>query len=231
MTAGWIAFWNSEHSIYVNGRHRDVHYRTIADDIRRYVPSREAVVLDYGCGETLHADRVAAASGRLILYDAAPNVRAGLIARFAHVPNIEVRAPEEIAALPERTLDLIVMQSVAQYLQPEEADALFARFRRLLKPGGRFVLGDVVPPNVSPITDAAALLRFAAANGFLGAALLGLLRTVFSDYIRLRSTLGLSLYDEAAMRGKLRAAGFSVQRAPVNIGHNQARMTFVAEPK
>ena len=26
----WIAFWDSEHSIYVNARHRDVHYRTIA---------------------------------------------------------------------------------------------------------------------------------------------------------------------------------------------------------
>jgi SAM-dependent methyltransferase len=231
MTAGWIAFWNSEHSIYVNARHRDVHYRTVADDIRRYVPSREAAVLDYGCGETLHADRVAAAAGRLILCDAAPKVRAGLLARFAHVRNIDVRAPEEIAALPERTLDLIVMQSVVQYLSPEESDALFALFRRLLKPGGRLVIGDVVPPQISPLTDAAALLRFAAANGFLVAALLGLLRTVFSDYMRLRSTLGLSLYDAAAMRQKLLASGFSAERAAANIGHNQARMTFVAVPK
>ena len=30
----WIAFWDSEHSIYVNARHRDVHYRTIAQDLR-----------------------------------------------------------------------------------------------------------------------------------------------------------------------------------------------------
>jgi SAM-dependent methyltransferase len=230
MTAGWIAFWNSEHSIYVNARHRDVHYRAVADDIRRYVPSRDAMVLDYGCGETLHADRVAAAAGRLILCDAAPKVRAALLARFEHVHNIDVRAPEEVAMLPAHTLDLIVMQSVAQYLQPEELDALLAQFRRLLKPGGRFVLGDVLQPHVSPLTDAAALLRFAAANGFLGAALLGLLRTVFSDYPRLRSTLGLSLYDEAAMRQKLQAAGFAGRRAPANIGHNQARMTFVAEP-
>ena len=36
--ADWISFWNSDHPIYVNARHRDVHYRGIADDVSRYVP-------------------------------------------------------------------------------------------------------------------------------------------------------------------------------------------------
>jgi hypothetical protein len=40
----WIAFWDSEHSIYVNARHRDVHYRTIAQDIRTHVPPGAAVL-------------------------------------------------------------------------------------------------------------------------------------------------------------------------------------------
>ena len=34
----WIAFWDSQHSIYVNARHRDVLYRAIAQDIRAHVP-------------------------------------------------------------------------------------------------------------------------------------------------------------------------------------------------
>ncbi len=72
----WIAFWDSEHSIYVNARHRDVHYRTIAQDIRAQVPPG-AAVLDYGCGEALHADLVAASARALILCEAAPTVRAG----------------------------------------------------------------------------------------------------------------------------------------------------------
>ena len=47
----WISFYDFKHSvIYVNPRHRDVHYRTIAEDISRYVPSPTASVLDYGCG-------------------------------------------------------------------------------------------------------------------------------------------------------------------------------------
>ena len=45
----WISFYDFKHSvIYVNARHRDVHYRTIATDIAKLVPSPDARVMDYG---------------------------------------------------------------------------------------------------------------------------------------------------------------------------------------
>jgi hypothetical protein len=88
----WVAFWDSEHSIYVNARHRDVHYRTVAQDIAAHV-TPGATALDYGCGEALHADLVAAPARRLILCEAAPIVRAGLTNRFACNRKIEVRSP------------------------------------------------------------------------------------------------------------------------------------------
>jgi len=226
----WIAFWDSDNPIYVDARHRDVHYRTVADDIRAYVPGPDAVVLDYGCGEALHADRVAAVAGRLLLSDAAPTVRQHLAARFAGRDDITVYDPAAVAALPDRSLDLIVMVSVAQYLSREALDDLLRLFRRLLREDGRLVLADVVPPDASPLTDAAALLRFAARHGFLFAAIKGLMRTALSDYRKLRTSLGLSLYTEADMRACLAAAGFEASRAPRNVGHNHARMTFVAFP-
>jgi SAM-dependent methyltransferase len=223
----WIAFWDSEHSIYVNARHRDVHYRKIAQDIRAHLPAG-AAVLDYGCGEAVHADLVATSVRTLLLCEAAPTVRAALALRFGGNPKIEVRAPEEIAALPSGSLDVVVLHSVAQYLTPKELDDLFALFHRLLRANGVFILGDVIPPHVSALGDAAALIHFAAKNGFLGAALVGLGRTFVSDYWRLRSNLGLTRYGEAVVTEKLTAAGFSPRRAPANIGHNPARMTFLA---
>ena len=223
----WIAFWDSEHSIYVNARHRDVHYRKIAQDIRAHLPAG-AAVLDYGCGEALHADLVATSARTLILCEAAPMVRATLARRFGGNPKIEVRAPEEIAALPSGSVDVVVLHSVAQYLTPKELDDLLALFHRLLRANGVFILGDVIPPHVSALGDAAALIHFAAGNGFLGAALVGLGRTFVSDYWRLRSNLGLTRYGVAAVLAKLTAAGFSPRRAPANIGHNPARMTFLA---
>jgi SAM-dependent methyltransferase len=228
--ANWVSFWDSEHSIYVNARHRDVHYRRVADDVRRYVPKPDAVVLDYGCGEALHADRVADAAGRLILCEAAPKVRNALAARFASEPDIEVRTPEEVAALPDHSVDFIILHSVAQYFTLEELDTTLALFRRLVHPDGLLLLGDVIPPNVSALTDAGALLGFAAANGFFWAAAVGLLRTLLSDYWTLRSALGLRRYSEAEIIGKLTTAGFSAKRARFNIGHNPARMTVVGRP-
>lgn len=230
MMGDWIAFWNSDHSIYVNARHRDVHYRVIADDIAQYVPSPTATVLDFGCGEARHAGRLAERVERLILVDAAEKVRAGLAERFADMSRIEVRAPQQLAECPDRSVDLVVMNSVTQYLKSAELSALLVLFRRLLRPDGLLVIGDVVPPCVSPVTDALALLKFAAGRGFLGAAIIGLVRTVLSDYRRLRSRLGLTQYAEPAMIAKLTAAGFAAKRAPNNIGHNQARMTFLGRP-
>src|SRR4029453_8303560 len=140
------------------------------DETSRYVPSLHATVLDYGCGEALHADTVAAVAGRLILCEAAPKVRAALTGRFADNPKIEGRSPQQVAELREQALDLAVVHSVAQYMTPAELDALLSLFRRLLKPDGRLVLGDVLQPDVSAVTDAGALLGFAAAHGFFAAA-------------------------------------------------------------
>jgi SAM-dependent methyltransferase len=230
-TSAWLTFWDAPHSIYVNACHRDVHYRVIADAIAALVPSPQARVLDYGSGEALHADRVAAAAGELLLCDGAPRLRAAVAARFAGNAKIHALSPEEVERLPAQSLDLIVLHSVAQYLTAEETSGLFTTFHRLLRTDGTLVVSDVVPPHVPAATDAVALLRFAAANRFLCGAVVGLVRTVLSDYWRLRSCYGLTRYGEAAMLQKLAAAGFAAQRAPSNIGHNQTRMMFVAHPR
>lgn len=224
----WISFYDFKHSvIYVNARHRDVHYRTIAEDIRAYVPSPVAHVLDYGCGEATSADLVAGACAQLVLVEAAPNVRASLAMRYAGNAKIRVIAADETAALPGASFDLVVMHSVAQYLTGAELDRLLGIFRSLLRPGGLFILGDIVKPHLAAPAAALSLLRFGAANGFFWAAAFGLVRIFASDYLRLKKTAGLSHYSEAQMLERLKQAGFSAERAARNIGHNQQRMTFL----
>jgi len=229
--SNWVSFYDFKHSvIYVNERHRDVHYRAIAQDIAAYLPSPAARVLDYGCGEATSADVVAKASGHLTLAEAAPNVRAALVSRYAGDAKISAATPDDLKAMPAASFDLIVMHSVAQYLTAKQLDEVLALFRRLLAPGGLLIVGDIVPPHFAAPAAALALLRFGARNGFFGAALLGLIRIFFSDYMRLRKSAGLSHYEEADMLAKLRAAGFLAGRAEINIGHNQRRMTFIARP-
>jgi SAM-dependent methyltransferase len=227
----WISFYDFKHSvIYVNARHRDVHYETIAKDIRALVPSPAAIVMDYGCGEATSAALVADACKHLTLVEAAPNVRAALRERYASNPKITVMTPDEAAATPPGTVDIIVLHSVAQYLTAAELAAMMATFRRLLKPDGTFVLGDIVPPQLASVWAALSLLRFGAANGFFWAAVGGLIRILLSDYFTLKKSHGLSHYAEAEMLEKLRAEGFAPVRAGHNIGHNQHRMTFLSKP-
>jgi ubiquinone/menaquinone biosynthesis C-methylase UbiE len=224
----WIDYYDSTHTIYASKLHRDLHFQVVARDIIGYISSPEAVVLDYSCGEALSATKVAEACGKLYLAEPAPGVRGRLIARFAPNTRIRVRSLDDLRKMDERSIDLAVMNSVAQYMTPAELDDAFAVIRRLLKPGGRLVLGDILRPEVGMVRDVFALLRFAASHGFLKDAVVGLAMTALSDYRQLRSRIGLHRYSEAEMIAKLAASGFSASRAHSNIGHNPWRMTFVA---
>jgi ubiquinone/menaquinone biosynthesis C-methylase UbiE len=224
----WIDYYDSTHTIYASKLHRDLHFQLIARDIIGYIGTPDAVVLDYACGEALSAARVADACGLLYLAEPAPGVRGRLIARFAPNTKIRVRSLEDVRKMSEQSIDLVVMNSVTQYMTPEELDGAFATVRRILKPGGRLVIGDVLRPEVGMGKDVIALLRFAATYGFLRDALIGLISTALSDYRQLRSRVGLQRYSEADLLGKLAANGFSGSRVAVNIGHNPWRVTFVA---
>jgi ubiquinone/menaquinone biosynthesis C-methylase UbiE len=224
----WIDYYDSTHTIYASKLHRDLHFQLIAKDIIGYIASSDAVVLDYACGEALSASKVAEACGQLILAEPAPGVRGRLIARFAPDTRIRVRSLDDLRKMTEKSIDLAVMNSVAQYMSSAELDTAFAVVKRLLKPGGRLVVGDILRPEIGMAKDVIALLRFAVRHGFLKDALVGLVSTALSDYRHLRTRVGLQRYGEAAMIAKLAAAGFTASRAPFNIGHNPWRMTFVA---
>jgi len=226
---GWRDYWNSDTPIYVNDRHRTVHYDIVARDILALVTGDTAHVLDFGCGEALSADRIATRSGHLYLCDGAPIVRNRLSARFTRT-DVTVLAPEELEAIPRSSLDLVIINSVIQYLSPEEFDEVLARLRPLIKQTGRLVVADVIPPAQSPVGDALALLALARQHGFFADAVIGLARTLFSGYLAQRAALGLTRYTEDALRQKLHDNGFSAERQRPNIGHNQRRMLFMATP-
>jgi ubiquinone/menaquinone biosynthesis C-methylase UbiE len=226
----WIDYYDSTHTIYASKLHRDLHFQLIARDIIGYIGSPNAVVLDYACGEALSAAEVAEACGQLYLAEPAPGVRGRLIARFAPNTKIRVRSLEDLPKMAEQSIDLVIMNSVTQYMTPDELESALATIRRLLRSPGQLIVGDVLRPEVGMLRDVIALLRFGARHGFLRDAVIGLISTALSDYRQLRSRLGLQRYSEAEMIARLTRNGFSAARAPVNIGYNPWRMTFVARP-
>lgn len=226
----WRDFWNRDNPIYVSERHKALHYKLVAADIAELVPHPGAHVLDHGCGEALSAARIAAVCARLYLCDAAPSVVERLKQRFVGEPRIAPLLADELATVPDASLDLVVANSLVQYIGRLEFRALLELWRSKLRPGGRLVVADVIRPDTGPLTDALALLRFGWRGGFLLAAVTGLIRTALSDYRKLRAALGLSTYTQAEMETLIEDAGFAaVRRRDRNLGHNAARMTFTAQ--
>lgn len=223
----WVEYWNSDHPIYVNERHRLLHYKLLARDLAMLVPDAEAIVLDFGCGEALAADDLASHARKLSLSDAAPNVREKLVARFGSNHKIAVLSDAEALTLPDESLDLVILHSVAQYIPREEFPGLIEKLTSKLRDGGRIVIGDILPPDLSALTDALALLRFGFEGGFLMAAGLGLVRATLSDYRKLREDLGLTRYTESDMLSLIEGLGLTARRLEQNPGHNQARMAFM----
>ena len=92
--------------------------------------------------------------------------------------------------------------------------------------GGIVIVADVMSPEAGLAEDVTDLLGFAAKEGFLPAALLGLARTFFSDYRRMRRTLGLARYTEREFLSLLTAGGFRAEILPHNPGPNRHRTGF-----
>ena len=224
----WVSYWDSSHSIYVNARHADVHYRDIAQAIIALLPGPNARVIDYGCGEALHADLVAAQCGELCLCEAGPNLRDRLRQRFARASNIRVIAPDDLPALPAASCDLIVANSVVQYLSRAELVDLLGVWRPLLAPAGRLVIADVIPPDIGMLSDLIALLRYAFAHGFSWR-LFSAWRARPRRPIAACATTGISRYAQVDFLALLAAAGYAAERLPRNMEHNQTRMAFVAQ--
>lgn len=224
----WRDYWNGDSPVYVNERHKQLHDARVARDIAALIPRDGAHVLDHGCGEARGADLMAARCAHLYLCDGAPNVLSRVAERYRGNPRISTHAPEAIAAdIADQSLDLVVANSLLQYVPRRDFEDLLDLWHQKLKPSGLLLLGDILPPDLSPLTDAAALLRFGVEGGFFMAALGGLVRTALSDYRKIRGSLGLSTYAEADMLAILSAHGFASRRQRPNIGHNQARMAFV----
>ena len=126
-------------------------------------------VLDFGCGFGLVAAMLAPRVAEVWFWDPSPNMRVVAERNTADRPNARLCDLSTMSsAAPEGTVwhgplfDLILVNSVAQYMAAEELLAWLARWRGMLAPGGKLVLSDLIPPNHRGLSDVADLLRMGA---------------------------------------------------------------------
>jgi trans-aconitate methyltransferase len=106
--------------------------------------------LGAGTGETARAVRARHPAAQIVAVD----VSRGMLNRI-DLRWVETRVARLQDPLPNGPFDLVVSALAVHHLDASEKRDLFARVRDVLRPGGRFVLGDVVTAEVSvaPLTD------------------------------------------------------------------------------
>lgn len=225
----WIDFWNGNHSIYVNEKHKIAHSDKIFSDILNWLPKNNCSVLDFGCGEALYALKLNETCENLILVDTSENIRKKLQIKTSKQESIKVLSMSDCDALKNGSVDLILVNSVFQYLNFEQTEEALLLFHRVLKNSGKLIIADIIPKNLPVWADISSLLKFSFKNGFFFFALLGLFKTYLSDYRSLRRYLGLSLYSPEDFINLMSKSHFRAKMEPLNFGHNQNRFCFSAK--
>ena len=161
----WSAYWDGmEHRHIFTVEARDHVAR-----LHRAVPLRPSDrVLDFGCGFGHVVELLAPSVARVGYWDAAAGMRratAGRTAALGQVTLVDLGGPVPADAVGG--FDLVLANSVVQYMTRDELTGWMVRWRSLLAPGGRIVLSDIPVPGASAVAELAGMLGFAARNGFL----------------------------------------------------------------
>jgi cyclopropane fatty-acyl-phospholipid synthase-like methyltransferase len=185
-----------------------------------------ARVLDFGCGFGSVASMLAPKVYEVNVWDSSANVRRRARAKLGGIANIRFLDLAESASMTGFSFDLILVNSVVQYMTPEELSSWLVRWRAMLGETGRIVISDLIPPSNRLMTDVIDIFRFIARRGIL-------LRSLLQSPAELKRYTGkriqhplLKLSREDVMR-EAEAANLSVRFLPRNLTHFKKRLTTV----
>jgi len=189
--------------------------------------NRNARVLDFGCGFGFVAEILTTKVGKVFLWDASANMRHRARRNLAHHQNIrflDLSEPQAIAR--ELQFDLIVVNSVVQYMSLEQFAAWLVMWRTMLATSGRIVVSDLIPPDYQSVSDLADLLKFSIQRDVLGSALLQAMRD-FGRYWMMRRSCPLARIGVAELSEISKPADLSLSCLPRNLTHFRRRLTAV----
>lgn len=184
-----------------------------------------ARVLDVGCGFGFVAALLAARVREVVAWDASAHMRRAATRRLARHRNAHV-VPGPEPHLEGRRFDLVLVNSVAQYMTGAELDAWLARAPGLLAPRGRLVLSDLLTGPVSPLHELAELLALSARGGVLRRILWqGLCE--LRHYARTRHARPLTRIDLDDLARRAAARGLALTVLDRNLAYRAGRASVV----
>jgi hypothetical protein len=156
-------------------------------------------------------------------------MRAAAAQNTAALPNVRFC---DLSALPftdapstgrqEQRFDLILVNSVAQYMPSDELFAWLPHWKDMLATGGKVVLSDLIAPNHSGVADVADLLRLGVREGSPLRATRQAVGGV-THYWRIRRAVPLTRLSRAQLASRAKMAGLDAEWLPGNLTHFRTR--------
>ncbi len=199
-----------------------------ADRFTRAFPeTKDARVLDFGCGFGFLSEAVSQHVGELVVWDSAANMRGIAYQRLSKIENVRFvdlsDGNEDARVTP---FDFIVVNSVIQYMTAEDLHGWLERWKGLLNTDGRLVVSDIVTPDYSFIRDVVSYLYLCMRKG-------ALLRSVWAgvkeigNYSALKEARPLLKLNQQEIREAASNAGLSVEILTDNLTYHHGRSTAV----
>jgi trans-aconitate methyltransferase len=119
-------------------------------------------VLDYGCGYGHAAMPLAKRVGQLWIWDYSEPMRRFATQYLSVMPNVKLWQPNSNEVL----FDVIWINSVVQYMTAASFLEVLQQLATRIKPTGKIVVSDLIPPTLPFYSDVLSLLRFSLRKGY-----------------------------------------------------------------
>ncbi len=188
----------------------------------------QGTVLDFGCGFGYVTALLAPRVRQLYVWDQARNMRERCLRRVAGHTNVALLDLPNGVQRP-MTLDLIIVNSVIQYMTAAEFDAWLQRWRALLDARGQLLISDIIPPDSAFLREVVDSLAFATRHGFLLKSL-RMAAALFGRYVRARSSSPMLRLTREQVSAAARKHGYEVEFLPGNLTYRGNRTTARLRP-
>ena len=186
-------------------------------------------VLDFGCGLGFVSELLASEVGSLFFWDYSENMLETAKVRLASTSNAQAIDLSGHNQGLTADFDLIVVNSVIQYMSEDDFSVWLACWRGMLNEGGTLVISDVILPQPAFLTEVFDSIIFSAREGFL-------IRTLsknfkqYSRYLKARSQAPMTRYSKEEFSKRVEDSGLAVCFQPKNLTYRTNRFSALLRP-
>lgn len=185
-------------------------------------------LLDFGCGLGLVAGLLGGSVGELHYWDYSKNMLDTASENLVGMTNVREADLSTVNECGDECYDVVIVNSVIQYMSREDLSNWMRRWRQMLEPNGRLVVSDVILPDPAFLTEVMDSIRFSARKGFL-------IRTLvrnfaqYARYLLVRSSAPMSRYSKNEFSKIAEDAGMLFRLLPENLTYRSNRFSAVLQ--